>query len=252
MGVPLTATGPDPSTDTWAPLTLSWAAASSSRLAPALSFTFASEEISMSPVPFSTVGRRTVSNVPAQSLILMNDPFVLGEARRWARGILTEAGTVLGTLRASVTSETGLAAVPVVAPASHDTGSAVAAVPATGTSWAYISSGTWSLVGMVLDEPRNDAAVAAENFTNLGAVGGRVCFHKNVNGMWLIRQCMDKWAAAGREWTVPELVAAAEGAPKPQALLEVDDLDLLLAGKMPHRINAQLQRRGLQPLDEGA
>ncbi len=79
-----------------------------------------------------------------------------------------------------------------------------------GDDWAYISSGTWSLVGTLLEQPRNGAAAAAENFTNLGAVGGRICFHKNVNGMWLIRQCMDKWAADGRVWTVPELVAAAE------------------------------------------
>ena len=98
-----------------------------------------------------------------------------------------------------------------IAPACHDTASAIAGIPATGNDWAYISSGTWSLVGTLLEQPRNGEAAAEENFTNLGAVGGRICFHKNVNGMWLIRQCMETWAAEGRTWTVPELVAAADG-----------------------------------------
>jgi rhamnulokinase len=160
-------------------------------------------------------------------------------------------GTEVGQLRGPLAELPAFRDTVLIAPACHDTASAIAGIPAAGDDWAYISSGTWSLVGTVLEKPRNDAATAAENFTNLGAVGGRVCFHKNVNGMWLIRQCMDWWAAAGgREWTVPELVAAAEAAGKPQGLLEVDDPDLLLAGKMPQRINAQLRRRGLAPLDE--
>jgi rhamnulokinase len=120
-----------------------------------------------------------------------------------------------------------------------------------GNDWAYISSGTWSLVGTLLEQPRNDEAVAEENFTNLGAVGGRICFHKNVNGMWLVRQCMETWAAGGRVWTVPELVAAAEKTATPHGMLDVDDQDLLLAGRMPQRINAQRVRKGLEALDEG-
>ena len=159
-------------------------------------------------------------------------------------------GTEVGRLRGPLAELPAFRDTVLIAPACHDTASAIAGIPAAGDDWAYISSGTWSLVGTVLDEPRNDAAAAAENFTNLGAVGGRICFHKNVNGMWLIRQCMDKWAAGGRDWTVSELVAAAEGVPEPQGLLEVDDPDLLLARKMPQRINAQLRRRGLAPLDE--
>ena len=137
-----------------------------------------------------------------------------------------------------------------IAPACHDTASAIAGIPATGNDWAYISSGTWSLVGTVLEQPRNGAAAAEENFTNLGAVGGRICFHKNVNGMWLVRQCIEEWAADGRTWTVPELVAAAEKIAKPQGLLDVDDPDLLLAGRMPQRVNAQRKRKGFEVLDE--
>ncbi len=105
-------------------------------------------------------------------------------------------------------------------------------------------------MGTLLDQPRNGPLAAGENFTNLGAVGGRICFHKNVNGMWLMRQCIDAWALSGRTWTVPELVAAAEELQSPQGSLDVDQDDLLLAGKMPQRINAQRSRKGYAVLDE--
>jgi rhamnulokinase len=160
-------------------------------------------------------------------------------------------GTVIGQLTGSLVELTVLRDTLLIAPACHDTASAIAGIPVTGDDWAYISSGTWSLVGALLEQPRTGAAAAAENFTNLGAVGGRICFHKNVNGMWLIRQCIDVWAEAGRVWTVEELVAAAEAIEKPDGLIEVDDADLLLAGRMPQRINAQRLRKGLEPLDEG-
>jgi rhamnulokinase len=165
---------------------------------------------------------------------------------------LVPPGTEVGRLSGELAELAAFRNTVLIAPACHDTASAIAGIPAVGDDWAYISSGTWSLVGTVLDEPRNDAAVAAENFTNLGAVGGRVCFHKNVNGMWLIRQCLHEWAAEGREWSVPELVAAAERVAKPEGLLDVDDSDLLLAGGMPQRINAQRTRMGLEALPEGA
>jgi rhamnulokinase len=159
-------------------------------------------------------------------------------------------GTVVGRLSGVLAELPTLRDVALIAPACHDTASAIAGIPATGDDWAYISSGTWSLVGTVLERPRNNAAACEENFTNLGGVGGRVCFHKNVNGMWLVRQCIDRWAADGRVWTVPELTAAAETVPTPNGLLDVDDPDLLLAGRMPERINAQRRRNGFEPLDE--
>jgi rhamnulokinase len=164
---------------------------------------------------------------------------------------LVPAGTEIGRLCGPLAELPALRDTVLIAPACHDTASAIAGIPATGNDWAYISSGTWSLVGTLLEQPRNDAAAAEENFTNLGAVGGRICFHKNVNGMWLIRQCMEAWAAAGRIWTVPELAAAAEAIEAPHGLLDVDDPDLLLAGRMPQRINAQRVRKGLEALDEG-
>jgi rhamnulokinase len=185
--------------------------------------------------------------------------------RQWSREIFAAAhldlaaapklvppGTEIGRVSGPLADLPALRDTVLIAPACHDTASAIAGLPATGNDWAYISSGTWSLVGTVLEQPRNGEAAAEENFTNLGAVGGRICFHKNVNGMWLIRQCMEKWAADGRAWTVPELVAAAEKIAKPHGLLEVDDPDLLLAGRMPQRINAQRVRKGFEALDESS
>jgi rhamnulokinase len=163
---------------------------------------------------------------------------------------LVPPGTEIGRLSGPLTGLPALQDVTLIAPACHDTASAIAGIPATGNDWAYISSGTWSLVGTVLEQPRNGEAAAEENFTNLGAVGGRICFHKNVNGMWLIRQCIEQWAAEGRVWTVPELVTSAEMIARPHGLLDVDDPDLLLAGRMPQRINAQRVRRGFEALSE--
>jgi len=159
-------------------------------------------------------------------------------------------GTEIGKLSGSLADLPALRDAVLIAPACHDTASAIAGIPATGNDWGYISSGTWSLVGMLLEQPRNGEAAAEENFTNLGAVGDRICFHKNVNGMWLIRQCIEKWAADGRVWTVPELVAAAEKIARPHGLLDVDEPDLLLAGRMPQRINTQRVRKGLEALNE--
>jgi rhamnulokinase len=185
------------------------------------------------------------------------------DSRQWCREIFQAAdldlacapklvppGTEVGRLTGPLAELPTLRDTTLIAPACHDTASAIAGIPATGDDWAYISSGTWSLVGTLLEEPRNDATAREENFTNLGAVGNRICFHKNVNGMWLIRQCIEKWAEDGRVWTVPEIVAAAEKVVKPDGLLDVDDADLLLAGHMPQRINAQRVRKGFVPLDE--
>ena len=163
---------------------------------------------------------------------------------------LVPPGTDVGKLSGPLAELTAFTDTTLIAPACHDTASAIAGIPATGNDWAYISSGTWSLVGTLIEQPRNGAAAAAENFTNLGAVGDRICFHKNVNGMWLIRQCIDQWALDGKQWHVVDLVAAAEKVPAPSDLLDVDDPDLLLPERMPQRINAQRARHGLAPLDE--
>lgn len=185
--------------------------------------------------------------------------------KQWCREIFSAAqldlssapkivppGTEVGKLGGPLAELPGLRNTMLIAPACHDTASAIAGIPATGDDWAYISSGTWSLVGTLLDQPCNGKAAADENFTNLGAVGGRICFHKNVNGMWLIKQCIDAWAVGGRGWSVAELVVAAERVAQPHGVLDVDDPELLPAGRMLQRINAQRVRKGFEVLDESA
>ncbi|HUI42289.1 MAG TPA: FGGY-family carbohydrate kinase [Terriglobia bacterium] len=163
---------------------------------------------------------------------------------------LVPPGTNLGFLKGPLAALRALRTAQLIAPACHDTASAIAGIPASGSGWAYISSGTWSLVGTLLDEACTSAEARRQNFTNEGGVGGQVCFLKNVNGMWLLQQCLASWQAAGRGWTLPELIALAERLPAPETLLDVDDPDLLLPGNMPARINAQRQRAGLPPCGE--
>jgi rhamnulokinase len=162
---------------------------------------------------------------------------------------LVPAGTDIGQLQGPLASLAAFSNTRLIAPCCHDTASAIAGIADSGPNWAYISSGTWSLVGTLLDAPCNTPEAREANFTNLAAAGGKTCFHKNVNGLWLLKQCMDAWAADGASFTVPELIAAAESIPDPGYTFDVDDPDLLLPGDMPGRINAQLTRRGLPALD---
>lgn len=159
-------------------------------------------------------------------------------------------GTLVGKLTGKLAELPAFCDTALIAPACHDTASAIAGIPATEADWAYISSGTWSLVVTLLEQPCNSPATALENFTNLGAVGGRICFHKSVNGMWMLKQCMDTWTAAGRTWTITDLIGEAERQPVPDFLLDVDDPDLLLTGQMPQRINAQRAACCLIPFDD--
>ena len=165
---------------------------------------------------------------------------------------LVAPGTVLGRLSGPLAALPAFRETQLIAPCCHDTASAIAAVPDAGDDWAYISSGTWSLVGTLLSAPVNSAAACVANFTNLGGADGTVCFHKNVNGMWLIRQCLEAWAEQGTQLELAELIAAAENLSAPAHLLDVDDPDLLLPGDMPRRIAAQLDRRGMPTLDVSA
>ncbi len=161
-------------------------------------------------------------------------------------------GTVLGELKGSLSEHRAFSEAKLIAPCCHDTASAVAGIPLHGDDWAYISSGTWSLVGALLDHSVCSREAFQAGFTNLGAAGGQVCFHKNVNGMWLLKQCLAQLCPDDKSWPMEELVAAAESLPAPKTLLDVDDPDLLLHGNMASRINVQLKRRGMAPLKEEA
>jgi rhamnulokinase len=163
---------------------------------------------------------------------------------------LVQPGTRLGRLRGPLADLPALRDTELIAPACHDTASAIAGIPTHAEHWAYISSGTWSLIGALLAAPCNSPAALADDFTNLGAIGNRICFHKAVNGMWLLKQCMDAWAAAGTTFTIEELVRLASLESPPTALLDVADPELGLVGNMPSRINAQLRAHGHDPMDE--
>lgn len=122
---------------------------------------------------------------------------------------IVQPGTVIGTLKSSIAQATGLGPVPVVAVAGHDTASAIAAVPASGPEFAYLSSGTWSLMGIELPYPVMNEASAAANFTNEGGIDGTTRFLKNITGMWILEQCRARWKAAGKDYSYPELVHMA-------------------------------------------
>jgi rhamnulokinase len=162
-------------------------------------------------------------------------------------------GTVLGALLATVGDETGMEGVPVVAPACHDTGSAVAAVPASRADYAYVSSGTWSLVGVEVQEPLITPESLANNFTNEGGVGGTFRFLRNVQALWLLQECRRAWAEQGHGLSYDELARMAEAAPPFVALIDPDDPSFLSPPDMPTAIEAFCMGTG-QPLpqDRGA
>ncbi|HSA96981.1 MAG TPA: rhamnulokinase family protein [Acidobacteriota bacterium] len=166
----------------------------------------------------------------------------MGLSKRILQDIV-DPGTVLAPLSAEVAAATGLRDVPVVATASHDTAAAVAAVPAEGDDWAYISSGTWSLIGVETPSPLISPQSLAANFTNEGGVGGTVRFLKNVTGLWLVQGCRKVWSAEGAA-TYEELARAAAGAPPFAALIDPDDPSFLNPPDMPAAVAAYIRRTG--------
>jgi rhamnulokinase len=161
---------------------------------------------------------------------------------------LVPPGTIVGKVTGELAELEAFKDTQLIAPCCHDTASAIAGIPDAAEDWAYISSGTWSLVGTLLHEPINTQPAREENLTNFGGAGGRILFHKNVNGMWLLRGCLDEWRVAGQDWAFEDLLPLAEAQPAPHHLLDVDDPDLLLPGDMPNRINRQLHARGFGEL----
>jgi rhamnulokinase len=165
-------------------------------------------------------------------------------------------GTKIGPLLDSVARRTGLNEISVIAPASHDTGSAVAAVPVqqrkAGT-WAYISSGTWSLVGVELPKAELSRRVLEFNLTNEGGVDGTYRLLKNITGLWLVQQCRQAFEHSRRKFEYAELVRLAKGAPPLRSLVDPDDAIFLNPPNMPEAIQS-FCRETSQPLprSEGA
>ncbi|MCH8294494.1 rhamnulokinase [Candidatus Poribacteria bacterium] len=160
---------------------------------------------------------------------------------------IVQPGTQLGSLLPSVAQETGLTDVSVIAPGCHDTASAVAAVPAKGENWAYISSGTWSLMGIETPRPIITDTALELNFTNEGGINDTFRFLKNIMGLWLVQECRRTWARAGDELSYNQIAQIAAEAKPFSALVDPDDNAFLSAGNMPLRIGEYCKRTGQVP-----
>jgi rhamnulokinase len=156
---------------------------------------------------------------------------------------VVEAGTVLGKILPELQGDLGAAQV--IAPATHDTGSAIVATPVQlSGGWGYISSGTWSLVGLELSRPVMTPEALAANCTNEGGVFGTTRFLKNVMGLWLLQECQRRWARDGRARDYDTLLADVDGVTPFTALIDPDDSRFLAPEDMPAAINAYLQEHG--------
>ena len=169
-------------------------------------------------------------------------------------GPIAQPGTALGPLRAEVAAETGLAAAKVVLPGSHDTASAVMAVPAHSRpgvrpDWCYISLGTWALMGIESPQPLVNDMVLKLNFTNEGGVGGTTRLLKNITGLWLVQECRRVWNLAGEslDWDALNQLAAAQ--PPLRSFVNPDASDFAAPGDMPEAIRAFCRKTG-QPVPE--
>ncbi len=149
---------------------------------------------------------------------------------------IVKPGTVIGKLRENICSELSIAPIPVIAVASHDTASAVAAVPAEKGNWAFISSGTWSLVGIETDKPIINEFVSRYNFTNEGGVNNKINFTKNIMGLWIVQECKREWEKAGRKIGFAELVELAKKEKGFTAFIDPDDSLFYEPGDMPEKV----------------
>lgn len=162
---------------------------------------------------------------------------------------IVPSGTTLGGITPAIALETGLdPTVNVVATCSHDTGAAVAAVPSSGgDDWAYLSSGTWSLIGVELPEPLICPDVYEADFTNEGGFGGTTRFLKNVVGLWILQECRRTWVDEGQEFDYATLSALASDAAPLVSLINPADSRFVKPGGMPAKIAAFCRESG-QPV----
>ncbi len=195
----------------------------------------------------------------AEQTIASTSQFYNPTERRWATELLERlglpvhilpeivpAGTRLGEVTRVVVEETGVRpGTPVYATACHDTASAVAAVPARGQDWCYISSGTWSLMGVELDQPLINDESLRLNMTNEVGVAGKIRFLKNIAGLWPLQECRRAWALNGHEYSYGDLAELAAEARPFVAVLDPDQF--LEPGRMPEKIAAYCQQTG-QPV----
>jgi rhamnulokinase len=164
---------------------------------------------------------------------------------------IVHSGAIVGHLQGPLAALNAFRETLLIAPACHDTASAIAGIPSSLRSTLYISSGTWSLVGTLTSVPVTSRAAFDAGYTNLGAATGDLLFHSLVNSMWVLKQCMDAWSADGRPWTIEKLIQEAAGRRTP-GLLDMDAAPLMLDSNMPRRINNELTRLGVDPIPDVA
>ena len=146
------------------------------------------------------------------------------------------SGTKLGPMKKNLATEVGLPQIEVIASCSHDTGAAVAAVPASGENWAYLSSGTWSLMGVELPAPVINEKGRALGFTNEIGFGNSVRLLKNIIGLWIVQECRRHWAKEGKKYDFAALEQLSASAPPFVSLINPDDPRFLSPDDMPKRI----------------
>jgi rhamnulokinase len=209
------------------------------------------------------LGGEPVAEASLASTTQLYDP----AAHDWARGLIARlglpepifpkivaSGTVIGTLTPELQSETNLGPIKVIASCSHDTGAAVAAVPASQEEgWAFLSSGTWSLLGVESPTPVLTKAAQQLNFTNEVGYGGSIRLLKNITGLWILQECMRFWRESGHDHTYTDLVNLALETPELHSLINPADPRFLrsggttASGGMPARI-AEYCRETAQPI----
>ncbi len=162
---------------------------------------------------------------------------------------VTRPCSVLELLREPLADEAGCPSIPVVAVGSHDTASAVAAVPAEGNDFIYISSGTWSLMGVENTQALVNSDTLAHDFTNEGGLNHTFRFLKNIMGMWPLQECRREWARAGQSYSYDDLTALAAGAPALRSLIDPKDARFLPPGAMAGRVQAFCAESG-QPVPQ--
>ena len=176
--------------------------------------------------PFSREWEREIFDALGISMEMMNP--------------VAYAGKELGKLKSGLAEELGLAVpIPVVLAATHDTASAVAAVPTRESDWAFISCGTWSIMGILRPVPILDALSLEKNFTNEGSWDGSFRYSKNISGLWLLQECLRKWSLReGETWPYQALTELAEDGPAFRSLIDPDAPVFLKPEDMPEAIRA--------------
>ncbi len=165
---------------------------------------------------------------------------------------IVPTGTVLGPITGPLKDLDEFRNTQIIAPAAHDTASAIAGITGDLSAAMYISSGTWSLVGMVTPSAVTTQHAFDAGYTNIGAAAGGMLFHSLINSMWVLKQCMDAWAAEGRPWKIEDLVQKATACTTATGVLDMDAETLILDSGMPQRINGELKRNGFDEIPDVA